>query len=71
MNQIGVNLLPYNIDSDTGNLATANGFFGWKSRGFDLDFLHPMSTVLFLGRSVACPNNVIEYLAAKNIKKEP
>ncbi|XP_063703919.1 ribitol 5-phosphate transferase FKRP [Culicoides brevitarsis] len=73
MNQIGVNLLPYNIDSSDAknNMATANGFFGWKSHGFDLDFLHPMSTVLFLGRSVASPNNVVEYLAAKEIKKEP
>uniref|UniRef100_A0A336LJ72 CSON002401 protein n=1 Tax=Culicoides sonorensis TaxID=179676 RepID=A0A336LJ72_CULSO len=69
VNQIGVNLLPYNIESN--NVATANGFFGWKSHEFALEYLHPMSTVLFLGRSVACPNNVVEYLIAKKIKKEP
>lgn len=68
MNQIGVNLLPYNI-FDTTKMATANGFYGWKAKDFPLEFLHPMSTVLFMGRSVACPNNVLEYLETKSIPK--
>ncbi|KAH8373080.1 hypothetical protein KR009_011484 [Drosophila setifemur] len=64
-NQVGVNLLPYEI---SGTEARASGFFGWKASTFSADFLHPMSTVLFLGKSVMCPNNVLEYLEAKHIK---
>ncbi|KAH8320764.1 hypothetical protein KR067_008981 [Drosophila pandora] len=64
-NQVGVNLLPYEI---SGTEARASGFFGWKASTFSADFLHPMSTVLFLGKSVMCPNNVFEYLEAKHIK---
>ncbi|XP_030387249.1 fukutin-related protein [Scaptodrosophila lebanonensis] len=65
LNQVGVNLLPYEI---TGNEVRANGFFGWKASSFSADYLHPMSTVLFLGKSVMCPNNVLEYLESKDIK---
>ncbi|BFG04808.1 fukutin-related protein [Drosophila madeirensis] len=64
-NQVGVNLLPYEIK---GAEVRASGFFGWKASTFAADFLHPMSTVLFLGKSVMCPNNVLEYLEAKHIK---
>ncbi|EDW01324.1 GH21378 [Drosophila grimshawi] len=65
VNQVGVNLLPYEIN---GNEVRASGFFGWKASTFSSDYLHPMSTVLFLGKSVMCPNNVLEYLDAKNIR---
>lgn len=65
VNQVGVNLLPYEI---SGNEVRASGFFGWKAGTFSSDYLHPMSTVLFLGRSIMCPNNVLEYLEAKHIK---
>ncbi|KAH8405603.1 hypothetical protein KR215_004245 [Drosophila sulfurigaster] len=65
VNQVGVNLLPYEIN---GNEVRASGFFGWKAGTFSSDYLHPMSTVLFLGRSIMCPNNVLEYLEAKHIK---
>ncbi|KAH8415982.1 hypothetical protein KR222_005675 [Zaprionus bogoriensis] len=65
LNQVGVNLLPYEI---SGNEVRASGFFGWKAGSFSSDYLHPMSTVLFLGRSIMCPNNVLEYLEAKHIK---
>ncbi|KAL7735656.1 hypothetical protein ACLKA6_002540 [Drosophila palustris] len=65
VNQVGVNLLPYEI---IGNEVRASGFFGWKAGTFSSDYLHPMSTVLFLGRSIMCPNNVLEYLEAKHIK---
>jgi len=64
-NQVGVNLLPYSI---SGTEAKASGFFGWKARSFSADYLHPMSTVLFLGKSVMCPNNVLEYLEEKRIR---
>ncbi|XP_017868208.1 PREDICTED: fukutin-related protein [Drosophila arizonae] len=65
VNQVGVNLLPYEI---SGNEVRASGFFGWKATTFASDYLHPMSTVLFLGKSIMCPNNVLEYLEGKNIK---
>ncbi|ALC41272.1 CG15651 [Drosophila busckii] len=65
VNQVGVNLLPYEI---SGNEVRASGFFGWKASTFSADYLHPMSTVLFLGKSIMCPNNVLEYLEAKHIK---
>ncbi|XP_016947620.1 ribitol 5-phosphate transferase FKRP [Drosophila biarmipes] len=64
-NQVGVNLLPYAI---SGTEAKPSGFFGWKATTFSADYLHPMSTVLFLGKSVMCPNNVLEYLEEKHIK---
>ncbi|XP_075169320.1 ribitol 5-phosphate transferase FKRP [Haematobia irritans] len=64
INQIGVNLLPFEI---TGNVVKPNGFFGWKAKQFSADFLHPMSTVLFLGKNIMCPNNVRDYLDFKNI----
>lgn len=64
INQIGVNLLPFEIN---GNEVRPSGFFGWKAKEFSADYLHPMSTVLFLGKSVMCPNNVREFLDFKNV----
>lgn len=63
-NQIGINLLPFDI---SGNLVRANGFYGWKATEFSAEFLHPMSTVLFLNKNVMCPNNVREFLDLKNL----
>ena len=65
MNQIGVNLLPFEI---SGQKVRPYGFFGWKAKEFSMEFLHPMSTVSFLGKNVMCPNNVREYLDNKNIQ---
>ncbi|XP_055920755.1 ribitol 5-phosphate transferase FKRP [Eupeodes corollae] len=65
INQIGLNLLPFEI---SGNIVKPNAFFGWKAKEFSGDYLHPMSTVLFLGKNIQCPNNVREYLEFKNIK---
>ncbi|XP_017484571.1 PREDICTED: fukutin-related protein [Rhagoletis zephyria] len=65
INQIGVNLLPFEIN---GNEVRPSGFFGWKAKEFSADYLHPMSTVLFLGKNVMCPNNVREFLDFKNVK---
>ncbi|CAD7015386.1 unnamed protein product [Ceratitis capitata] len=64
INQIGVNLLPFEIN---GNEVRPSGFFGWKAKEFSADYLHPMSTVLFLGKNVMCPNNVREFLDFKNV----
>lgn len=63
-NQIGVNLLPFDINGDR---VVPNGFYGWKAKEFSAEFLHPMSTVLFLNKNVMCPNNVREFLEQKNI----
>lgn len=63
-NQIGVNLLPFSI---IGDRVHANGFFGWKSKEFSTEFLHPMSTVIFLNKNVMSPNNVRDFLNLKNI----
>lgn len=65
VNRVGVNLLPYDIDGDR---IVPSGFYGWKAKEFSSEFLHPMSTVLFLGKNVMCPNNVKEFLDLKHIK---
>uniref|UniRef100_A0A8D8JBA7 Fukutin-related protein n=1 Tax=Culex pipiens TaxID=7175 RepID=A0A8D8JBA7_CULPI len=64
-NQIAVNLLPFDL---SGEVVRPNGFYGWKAKKFSVEFLHPMSTVLFLGKPIMCPNNVMEYLETKGIK---
>lgn len=64
INQIGINLLPFEM---SGNEVRPNGFFGWKAHEFSSEFLHPMSSVIFLGKNVMCPNNVREFLKFKNI----
>ncbi|XP_053695428.1 ribitol 5-phosphate transferase FKRP [Sabethes cyaneus] len=65
VNQIAVNLLPFDL---SGEVVRPNGFYGWKAKKFAVEFLHPMSTVLFLGKPIMCPNNVVEYLETKNVK---
>lgn len=65
INQIGVNLLPYDIEGDR---VIPSGFYGWKAKEFSSEYLHPMSTVVFLGKNVMCPNNVKEFLDLKGIK---
>ncbi|XP_053676250.1 ribitol 5-phosphate transferase FKRP [Anopheles nili] len=66
VNTIAINLLPFDLSS--GEMVRPSGFYGWKARKFSVEFLHPMSTVLFLGKPIMCPNNVIEYLEVKNVK---
>ena len=65
VNQIGVNLLPFDLHGDR---VVPSGFYGWKAKEFSSEFLHPMSTVVLLGKNVMCPNNVKEFLELKNIK---
>lgn len=64
-NQIGLNLLPFEI---TGEKVVPSGFFGWKAKEFSAEFLHPMSSIVLQNRNVLCPNNVREFLELKNIK---
>lgn len=63
-NQVGVNLLPFITVNDR---VRANGFFGWKAVEFSAEFLHPMSTVIFLNKNVMSPNNVRDFLKIKKI----
>lgn len=63
-NQIGVNLLPFDM---LGDRIVPNGFYGWKAKEFSSEFLHPMSMVVFLNKNIMCPNNVREFLERKNI----
>lgn len=63
-NQIGVNLLPFDM---TGDRIVPNGFYGWKAKEFSSEFLHPMSTVVFFNKNIMCPNNVRDFLQRKNI----
>lgn len=63
-NQIGINLLPFDINGDR---VRANGFYGWKATEFSAEFLHPMSTVAFLNKNVMCPNNVRDFLDLKHL----
>lgn len=62
-NQIGINLLPFTVN----DRVRANGFFGWKAVEFSAEFLHPMSTVIFLNKNVMSPNNVRDFLTLKKI----
>ena len=64
-NDIHVNLLPFEIQNDK---MVPKGFYGPKAKEFSIEYLHPMSTVFFLGKNVFCPNNVREYLEMKNLK---
>lgn len=62
VNQIGVNLLPFELNGDR---MVPSGFYGWKAQEFSSEFVHPMSSVVFLGKNVMCPNNVMEFLELK------
>jgi fukutin-related protein len=64
MNDIHVNLLPFEIQGDK---MCPKGFYGSKAKSFSIEFLHPMATVFFLGRNVFTPNNVPNYLGMKGL----
>lgn len=61
-NDIHVNLLPFEIRGDKMN---PKGFYGRKAKSFSIEFIHPMSSVNFLGKTVFVPNNVRNYLVEK------
>lgn len=63
-NEIHINLLPFEIQGDR---MVPKGFYGSKAKFFSIEFLHPMSTVYFLGRNVFTPNNIPNYLAMKGL----
>jgi len=61
-NDIHVNLLPFEI---RGDRMVPKGFYGIKAKAFSIEFLHPISSVSFLGKTVFTPNNVRNYLIDK------
>lgn len=62
-NRIFVNLFPFSHKNGT---MSRNLFLdSRKNMEFPDNFLHPMSSVEFIGRSVPCPNNVREFLENK------
>lgn len=67
MNEIHVNLLPFEIQGDK---MIPKGWYGNKAKSFSIEFLHPMSTVYFLGRNIFTPNNVPAYLIMKGLKSD-
>jgi fukutin-related protein len=67
INEIRVNLLPFEIKNDK---VVPKGFYGPKAKEFSVEFLHPMSNLFFLGRNVFAPNNSPTYLLSKGFKIE-
>jgi hypothetical protein len=64
-NEIHVNLLPFEMKKDK---MIPKGFYGPKAKAFSIEFLHPISSLYFLGRNVFVPNNVHNYLTVKGFK---
>lgn len=64
VNEIHVNLLPFELQGDK---MVPKGFYGPKAKAFSIEFLHPMSTVYFLGHNVFTPNNIPNYLNMKGL----
>lgn len=63
INRIFVNLLPFYHKN--GTMSRDLYFDSYKNMEFADHFLHPMSSIEFIGRSVPCPNNVREFLENK------
>lgn len=61
-NDIHVNLLPFEI---RGDKMIPKGFYGRKAKPFSIEYIHPMSSVSFLSKTVFTPNNVRNYLLDK------
>lgn len=62
-NRIFVNLFPFY--NKNGTMAKDSWFTSHKNMEFPEQFLHPMSSIEFLGRYVPSPNNVRDFLEIK------
>lgn len=64
INRIYVNVLPFRLRNGT---MMRDGWFSNRvgNAEFSDRFLHPMSSIEFLGRHVPCPNNVGDFLELK------
>lgn len=62
-NKIHVNLFPFY--SKNGTMVKDSWFTSHKNMEFAESFLHPMSSIDFVGRSVPSPNNIRDFLEFK------
>ncbi|KAJ8933165.1 hypothetical protein NQ314_014172 [Rhamnusium bicolor] len=62
-NKIHVNLFPFY--SKNGTVTKDSWFTNHKNMEFPDNFLHPMSSIDFIGRSVPSPNNIRDFLELK------
>nr|CAH7742259.1 unnamed protein product [Callosobruchus chinensis] len=63
INKIHVNLFPFY--SKNGTMVRDSWFTTHKNMEFPDNFLHPMSSIDFVGRSVPSPNNIRDFLEIK------
>ncbi|KAF7267291.1 hypothetical protein GWI33_019480 [Rhynchophorus ferrugineus] len=63
INRINVNLFPFY--SKNGTMAKDAWFTSHRNMEFPESFLHPMSSIDFVGRSVPSPNNIRDFLELK------
>lgn len=62
-NRIHVNLLPFY--SKNGSMTKDSWFTNHRNMEFPDHFLHPMSSIEFIGRHVPSPNNIRDFLEMK------
>lgn len=62
-NKIYVNLFPFY--SRNGTMTKDSWFTSHKNMEFPENFLHPMSSIEFIGRQVPSPNNIRDFLELK------
>ncbi|CAH1995876.1 unnamed protein product [Acanthoscelides obtectus] len=62
-NKIHVNLFPFY--SKNGTMVRDSWFTSHRNMEFPENFLHPMSSIDFVGRSVPSPNNIRDFLEMK------
>nr|XP_023015688.1 fukutin-related protein-like isoform X2 [Leptinotarsa decemlineata] len=62
-NKIYVNLFPFY--SRNGSMVKDSWFTSHKNMEFPENFLHPMSSIDFIGRNVPSPNNIRDFLELK------
>lgn len=63
INRIHVNIFPFYVRN--GTMTKDSWFTGHKNMEFSDRFLHPMSSIEFLGRHVPSPNNIRDFLELK------
>lgn len=63
INRIHVNIFPFYLKN--GTMVKDAWFTSHKNMEFSDRFLHPMSSIEFLGRHVPCPNNIRDFLEMK------
>lgn len=62
-NRIHVNVFPFALRN--GTMVRDGWFTSHRNVEFSDRYLHPMSSIEFLGRHVPCPNNVGDFLEMK------